>query len=67
MLGELFAAEAPVSAEHISARLKLDAASVYRNLELLEREGLVRHVQMAQSQTTQSTHNMHKKKPRTSI
>jgi Fur family transcriptional regulator, ferric uptake regulator len=44
VLGSLFAADAPVSAEHISGELGLDLASVYRNLETFERHGLVRHV-----------------------
>jgi Fur family transcriptional regulator, ferric uptake regulator len=44
VLEALFAADAPVSAEHMAQRLKLDLASVYRNLETLERHGLVRHV-----------------------
>lgn len=44
----LFATEAPVSADQIAAGLEgslpaSDLASVYRNLETLERAGLVRH------------------------
>src|SRR6266516_3837918 len=44
----LFAAERPVSAEQIAGGLEgrtmpLDSASVYRNLETLERLGVVRH------------------------
>ncbi len=44
----LFASKAPVSAEQIAAGLEgslpsSDIASVYRNLETLERAGLVRH------------------------
>jgi Fur family ferric uptake transcriptional regulator len=46
VLEALFAAEAPVSAEQITQRLGLDLASVYRNLEMLERNGLVRHVHL---------------------
>jgi Fur family ferric uptake transcriptional regulator len=46
MLEALFAAEGPVSAERVASQLKLDAASVHRNLETLERHGLVRHVHL---------------------
>ena len=46
VLEALFAADRPVSAEQISERLKLDPTSVYRNLETLERHGLVRHVHL---------------------
>ncbi len=47
----LYAAEGPVSAEQIAAGLSgrippSDVASVYRNLETLERLGLVRHVHL---------------------
>jgi Fur family ferric uptake transcriptional regulator len=48
LLETLFAATEPVSAERIAAGLdgrlpRSDLASVYRNLETLERLGLVRH------------------------
>lgn len=46
VLEALFAAEAPVSAEHIAGDLRLELTSVYRNLETLERHGLVRHVHL---------------------
>jgi Fur family transcriptional regulator, ferric uptake regulator len=51
VLQALFAAAAPVSAEAIAGRLHgeglpLDLASVYRNLETLERTGIVRHVHL---------------------
>jgi Fur family ferric uptake transcriptional regulator len=46
VLEALFAAEGPVSAEHISRRLSLDLSSVYRNLEIFERHGLTRHVHL---------------------
>jgi len=42
----LFEADAPVSAQQIAANLDrtpLDLASVYRNLEILEEHGVVRH------------------------
>ncbi|MEA2299459.1 MAG: hypothetical protein QOF77_2395 [Solirubrobacteraceae bacterium] len=42
----LFAASGPVSAEHVASALAIDAASVYRNLEMLERHGLVHHVHL---------------------
>lgn len=48
VLEALFAADGPVSAERVASGLdgrlpRSDAASVYRNLELLEELGLVRH------------------------
>ena len=51
VLETLFALDAPASAEAIAARvgagaLGADLASVYRNLEVLEREGIVRHVHL---------------------
>lgn len=42
----LFAAAGPVSAQQLSLELSLDESSVYRNLELLERKGLTRHVHL---------------------
>ncbi len=47
VLEALFAADGPVSAELITRRLRLELTSVYRNLETLERHGLVRHVHLA--------------------
>jgi len=47
VLEALFAADGPVSAQRLSSELELDATSVYRNLELLERFGAVRHVHLA--------------------
>ena len=49
VLGALYAADGPVSAEGIAGGLEgrlpvSDLASVYRNLETLEQLGLVRHV-----------------------
>jgi Fur family transcriptional regulator, ferric uptake regulator len=46
VLEALFSADVPVSAEQITRRLSLDPTSVYRNLEVLERHGLVRHVHL---------------------
>lgn len=46
VLGALFAAEVPVSAEHLARGLEIELTSVYRNLETLERHGLVRHVHL---------------------
>lgn len=46
VLEALFTADRPVSAEHIATRLRLDLTSVYRNLETLESQGLVRHVHL---------------------
>jgi Fur family ferric uptake transcriptional regulator len=47
VLEALFAVDGPVSAEQITRRLGLEVTSVYRNLETLERHGLVRHVHLA--------------------
>jgi Fur family transcriptional regulator, ferric uptake regulator len=46
VLEALFAAEGPVSAVHLAQALSIDESSVYRNLEVLERHGLVRHVHL---------------------
>ncbi|HLH64438.1 MAG TPA: transcriptional repressor [Solirubrobacteraceae bacterium] len=46
VLERLFEVDRPVSAERLSGDLRLDLASVYRNLEALERQGLVRHVHL---------------------
>lgn len=46
LLEALFAAEGPVSAVHLSHMLSIDESSVYRNLEVLERHGLIRHVHL---------------------
>jgi Fur family transcriptional regulator, ferric uptake regulator len=46
VLEALFAADGPVSAPQLAEALTVDTTSVYRNLELLERHGLVRHVHL---------------------
>ncbi|MGI8863965.1 MAG: Fur family transcriptional regulator [Solirubrobacteraceae bacterium] len=46
VLEALFSAEGPVSAAHLAHRLSIDESSVYRNLEVLERHGLIRHVHL---------------------
>jgi Fur family ferric uptake transcriptional regulator len=46
VLEALFAAAGPVSAEELALRLDLVPTSVYRNLETLERHGLLRHVHL---------------------
>lgn len=46
VLEALFDADAPTSAERLATALRLDPASVYRNLETLERHGLVRHMHL---------------------
>jgi Fur family transcriptional regulator, ferric uptake regulator len=46
VLEGLFAADGPVSAEHLATTLGLDTASVYRNLETLEMHGVVQHVHL---------------------
>ena len=42
----LFATDGPVSAPDLARTLTLDESSVYRNLEVLERHGLIRHVHL---------------------
>jgi Fur family transcriptional regulator, ferric uptake regulator len=42
----LFAAEGPVSAAHLARTLVIEESSVYRNLEVLESYGLIRHVHL---------------------
>lgn len=49
VLEALFAADGPVSAAHLSRTLSLDESSVYRNLELLEQRGVVRHLHLGHS------------------
>lgn len=46
VLEALFAARGPLAAEDIASCLRLVPTSVYRNLELLERHGVVRHVHL---------------------
>jgi Fur family ferric uptake transcriptional regulator len=46
VLEALFSAEGPVSAVHLAQTLSIDESSVYRNLEVLERHGLIRHVHL---------------------
>jgi Fur family transcriptional regulator, ferric uptake regulator len=49
VLDALFEAEGPVTAAHLSRTLSLDESSVYRNLELLEDRGVVRHLHLGHS------------------
>ena len=46
VLEALFERAAPASVEDLARARRLDPASVYRNLETLERHGLVRHVHL---------------------
>ena len=46
VLEVLFDADRPVGAQWIADRLDIELTSVYRNLETLERYGLVRHVHL---------------------
>jgi Fur family ferric uptake transcriptional regulator len=46
LIEALFAADGPVSAQHLIQTLSLEESSVYRNLEVLERHGLIRHVHL---------------------
>jgi Fur family ferric uptake transcriptional regulator len=49
ILEALFAADGPVSAAHLTRELSIDESSVYRNLEILEQHGVVRHVHLGHS------------------
>ena len=49
VLEALFAAVGPISASHLSRTLSLDESSVYRNLDLLEHRGVVRHLHLGHS------------------
>ena len=49
VLEALFAADGPVSAADLARDLSLDESSVYRNLEVLEQFGVVRHVHLGHS------------------
>jgi Fur family ferric uptake transcriptional regulator len=42
----LFAVVGPISAARLASDISLDESSVYRNLEVLERHGLVRHLHL---------------------
>ena len=46
VLEAFFAADGPISAAHLAHTLSIDESSVYRNLEVLERHGLIRHVHL---------------------
>ncbi|MGI8711862.1 MAG: Fur family transcriptional regulator [Solirubrobacteraceae bacterium] len=46
ILEALFAAKGPVSAVHLARILSIEESSVYRNLEVLEGHGLLRHVHL---------------------
>lgn len=46
VLEALFAADGPVAATHLAATLMIDESSVYRNLEVLESHGIVRHLHL---------------------
>jgi Fur family transcriptional regulator, ferric uptake regulator len=49
VLDALFEADGPVTAAHLSRTLSLDESSVYRNLELLEDRGVIRHLHLGHS------------------
>lgn len=49
VLEALFEAEGPVSAVHLARKLLIDESSVYRNLEVLEHHGLIRHIHLGHS------------------
>jgi Fur family ferric uptake transcriptional regulator len=46
VLEALFRTDGPVSAEQLATGLGVELSAVYRNLETLERHGLVRHVHL---------------------
>lgn len=46
IIDALFANDGPVSAPQLAQLLSVGESSVYRNLEILERHGLVRHVHL---------------------
>jgi len=46
VLEALFDADGPVSAAHLADTVAIDESSVYRNLEVLERHGIVRHLHL---------------------
>lgn len=49
VLEALFAADGPVAASDLARELAIDESSVYRNLEVLEHHGLIRHVHLGHS------------------
>lgn len=49
VLESLFDADGPLSAAHLAHKLSIDESSVYRNLEVLEQHGLIRHVHLGHS------------------
>jgi len=49
VLEALFAAAGPVAAGDLARELGIDESSVYRNLEVLEQHGLIRHVHLGHS------------------
>jgi len=49
VLEALFAADGPVAASDLARELEIDESSVYRNLEVLEHHGLIRHVHLGHS------------------
>lgn len=49
VLEALFAAKGPVAAADLARDLSIDESSIYRNLEVLEQRGLVRHVHLGHS------------------
>lgn len=46
VIDALFEADGPISAAELGQELRIDESSVYRNLEVLERHGLVRHLHL---------------------
>ena len=49
VLEALFAADGPVAAGDLARELGIDESSVYRNLEVLEHHGLIRHLHLGHS------------------
>ncbi len=49
VIDALFGADGPVTAVELARDLSLDESSVYRNLDVLERHGVTRHVHLGHS------------------
>jgi len=49
VLEALFSAQGPFAAADLARELSIDESSVYRNLEVLEQHGLIRHVHLGHS------------------
>jgi Fur family ferric uptake transcriptional regulator len=59
VLEALFAADGPISALQVAQLLAIDLASVYRNFEVLERQGLIRHIHLGHGPGLYVLHGRH--------